>query len=110
MSEIKLDVDVDANACYIRLSEDDIAATEEFDQAGSILVDLDSNREVVGIEILGTGTKIPLTDLEHRYHIRQERSAVLNMLLPSIEQAWVVRSAPDSVMTLRKVESLAPTC
>lgn len=96
MPKIELDTSVDA--CYLRLSDGEVDSTEEFGCDGVILVDLDENREVVGIEILGTDTEIPLTELEHRYHIRADRAAQINMLLPSIKVR--VQSTPDSVTTL----------
>jgi uncharacterized protein YuzE len=58
---MKLKVDKESDALYFRLDEAAVVESEEV-QPGVIL-DFDKENRVVGIEILGIGSRVPLEQL-----------------------------------------------
>lgn len=72
---MKLEYDLNVGALYIRLSSEPVAATEDF--ADNAAVDLDSDRRVVGIEVLAADRPWPLADLLGEYPISAEEAAQL---------------------------------
>ena len=58
---MKLRIDKESDALYFRLDEAAIVTSEEV-QAGVVL-DFDKDNRVVGIEILGISTRVPLEKL-----------------------------------------------
>lgn len=83
MKDIKvaLELDLEADAAYIRLSVEAVAQTCEVNEL--ILVDLDRNGIVVGIETLGINAPIPFAELETRFHVHSDVIAVLRLVRPS---------------------------
>jgi uncharacterized protein YuzE len=59
---MRVHFDEKADAVYVRLDDSRIVESEEV-QPGVIL-DFDSTRQVVGVEILGVKRRIPLADLK----------------------------------------------
>lgn len=89
-----LEVDLEADAAYVQFSDSAVKSTMEFSE--SIMIDFDEFRMVVGIEILGTGTKIPFSLLTERAHVPTSHVEILRSLMPSIKTS-VLRSAADGI-------------
>jgi len=83
MTPIKISVAVDlqANAAYIKLSEETVVRTEPLDN--SVLVDLDANDVVVGIETLRIDAPIPFADLGTRFHVHSDVIEALKRIRPN---------------------------
>ncbi len=92
---VRVEIDRSADAAYIRLSEDTVARTEVMND--SVFVDLDKLGVTVGIEILGLGTVLPHAELQRRFHIHSSVLGTLELLEPSISDAWKVETTNDSV-------------
>lgn len=97
----RLNVDSKLDAAYLTLSDAPVARTVEFND--DILVDLDKMNVVTGIEFLTIGARIPLTELEQKFHIKSEVVASINLLLPSIETRIAITSGVDSVTRPRQL-------
>jgi uncharacterized protein YuzE len=85
-TRMSLQVDAEAGAAYLRLSDNPVARTVEF--SDDIYVDLNALDVVVGVELLDLGTAVPLDELERRFHVG---STALELLMNSI--SW---GAPQS--------------
>lgn len=59
---MKLHVDKDADALYLRL--DDSPVVESTEAAPGVVLDYNAANEVVGVEILGLSRRTPRIDLE----------------------------------------------
>lgn len=103
--KVRVEIDIQQDTAYVTLSRSEIVKTAEY--SDSILVDLDEHGVAVGIEILGTGTKLPLSDLERQFHIHSSVAPILGHLLPSIETRIQAQAAPDSVTESRSTRELA---
>lgn len=93
---VKVEVDQDADAAYIRLSECPVHRTVEVNDM--VFVDLDEFNVAIGIEVLGLGTRLPLDEIVRNYHVRSEVCDVIYLLLPNI--AWRFNTAPDSTSVI----------
>lgn len=60
---MKMHYDEKSDALYLRLDESKIIESEEV-QPG-IVLDFDTNNQVVGVEILHVKERVPLADLKH---------------------------------------------
>ena len=58
---MKIHFDQSANALYLHLNETPIASSEEV--RPGVILDFDKNDQVIGMEILNIGTRIPLETL-----------------------------------------------
>lgn len=58
---MRIEYDKEADALYIQLRE--IYVDDNIDLEEGLTVDLDENRHVVGIEILGASKKLSLSDM-----------------------------------------------
>ncbi len=58
---MKLQIDRDADALYLRLDENPIVESEEV--AAGVILDLDAKNTVVGVEILNLSKRVSLPDL-----------------------------------------------
>jgi uncharacterized protein YuzE len=58
---LRIEYDKEADALYIQLRE--IYVDDNIDLEEGLTVDLDENRHVVGIEILGASKKLSLSDM-----------------------------------------------
>lgn len=74
----KLEIDLDAEAAYLRLSDSPVATTKDVTDA--VLVDLDEFNMVVGIEVLDIDTEIPFADLTNKYHVHSDQMTALRQL------------------------------
>lgn len=74
----KLEIDLDAEAAYLRLADSPVASTKDVTDA--VMVDLDQFNMVVGIEVLDLDTEIPFADLTDQYHVHSDQMAALRQL------------------------------
>lgn len=75
-------IDNDAEAAYISMTNREVVESREL--GNGIIIDLDSMRVVVGIEILGLDTKIPFRRLVEEFHVHSEDVDILRTIQPSI--------------------------
>ena len=59
--KLKLHIDPDANAVYLRLNASTIIESQEVHPG--VVLDFDANDQVVGIEILGVKDRVPVAHL-----------------------------------------------
>lgn len=69
---MEVKIDLEAKATYIRLRHSDVAHTQRFDGAESVLVDLDDKARLIGIEILGFDTEVPVDRLAEAYGLSDQ--------------------------------------
>lgn len=99
--KIRIEVDHDADAAYVRLSDRPVVRTEEF--AERLLVDLAESDEVVGVEMLGLDPVVPLLELSTKYGLDEGLVSLIQQLLaagrvrPSLEFVGAVGFAPEQV-------------
>ncbi|MHA7240011.1 DUF2283 domain-containing protein [Arthrobacter sp. TMS1-12-1] len=93
---IRVEVDHDADAAYIALSDGVVANTVEI--AEHIMLDLDEYRVVVGIEVIRLAAQIPFSQLSTEYHVRSEVLEELRRIQPSISGFLSVTSGTDSTL------------
>ncbi|MGH9785975.1 MAG: DUF2283 domain-containing protein [Terriglobia bacterium] len=55
---MRLKIDKESDALYFRLDEAAIVESEEVEPG--VILDFDKNKQVVGIEILGVSSRVPL--------------------------------------------------
>ncbi|WP_433351719.1 DUF2283 domain-containing protein [Microtetraspora malaysiensis] len=79
---MRLDYDLDANALYIRVSDDAVSKTENIDD--ETLVDVGANGAVVGIEVIGLGREWPLGQVLSRYPLAGNDVRQLEALFPFV--------------------------
>ncbi len=91
-------VDPVANAAYVRLTGSPIFETREVNDW--TLVDLDKTGELVGIEILGLTSPIPVETLEADFQLSSETAGLLKTVARSIGGIWSHGVTPDSVRVL----------
>ncbi|MBU2602855.1 MAG: DUF2283 domain-containing protein [Actinobacteria bacterium] len=60
---MKVRFDEEADALYVRLGDSRIVESEEL--RPGLIVDLDEQGEVVGLEILDVAKRVPTADLKH---------------------------------------------
>lgn len=101
---IRVEIDHAANASYIQLSDKPISRTRCFNDR--VIVDLDDEGVVVGIEVLGLDTPLPLTDLEHCFHIHSSVVNAIQALRPTVGYAWKVATAVDPAITAHQPVSV----
>jgi len=58
---MRVKVDMESDALYFRLCEDDVENSEEI--APGIIIDYNKDDNVVGIEILGIKSRLPVEEL-----------------------------------------------
>lgn len=59
---MKIHFDQSANVLYLHLNETPVASSEEV--RPGVILDFDKNDQVIGMEILDIGTRIPLETLQ----------------------------------------------
>lgn len=93
--KVILELDLDADAAYIRLSHEAVAQTVEVND--EVVVDLDRNGVVVGIETLRVSAPIPFTELETRFHVHSDVIGALRLVRPSPQTFLEFRTGSDGV-------------
>ncbi len=97
--KIRVEVDHDADAAYIRLSDLPVARTEEL--AERLLVDLAESNAVVGVEVLGLDPVAPLLELAAEYGLDEGLVGLMQQLLaagrerPSLEFVGAAGFTPE---------------
>lgn len=78
----RLDIDMEARAAYLELSDSSVHETRQV--ASAVYVDLDEFGMVRGVEVLDLDADIPRQDLEKRFHVRAEDLARLEAIRPKV--------------------------
>lgn len=81
-TKISVEVDYNAGAAYIELSDNEIARTVEVNR--DIMVDVDEMGVAVGIEVLDLAARVPVTDLCRQFHIHSDVELAVRSVLPSL--------------------------
>lgn len=97
-SSVRVEIDPAADAAYIRLSDNPVARTTEVSEP--VFVDRDDMGVVIGIEVLGLDTPLPLDKIEKEFHVHSDVVAVIYTLLPSIRGSWNFETTPDSTYSV----------
>lgn len=92
-SSIRIELDHEADAAYIVLSERPVARTRQL--TPEVLVDLDEFEVAVGIEVLGLDASIPFDVLVSELHIHSDVIEVIKLIRPSV-QSFVLRATSAS--------------
>lgn len=58
---MRVHFDPEADALYVRLADSAVVESEEV--RPGVVLDFDENHQVVGVELLGVGRRVPLADL-----------------------------------------------
>ena len=82
-------MDLDAQAVYVRLRRAPVARTKPWNQAESIILDLDAVGQLIGIEVLGLNTDIPIDELSNAFDFSEPVIRVLKELQESMWQVSV---------------------
>lgn len=80
MTMIQQTFDLDANALYVRLSDQPVARTVQIDEG--TLVDLDDKGAVVGIEVIQPQRTWPLGEILRRFQIPADQANELRAYFP----------------------------
>lgn len=97
MSSINVEIDHDADAAYIRLSDESVARS--VDVGDDVVVDLDEMNVVVGIEMLDLDADIPYSTLVTDYHVHSDVTDLLRRLRPSISGFLSLQSMGEGATT-----------
>lgn len=101
---VQVEIDRTADAAYVRLSKKPVARTQQL--TDTVLVDLDNLDMVIGIEVLGLDTPIPIDDLTAQFHVGSTVVDTIQSLRPTIAFAWTVNTTNDSVSKRRNMADL----
>lgn len=97
----KLEIDLDAEAAYLRLSDEKIVSTRDVTDA--VLVDLDQMNMVVGIEILDLDSAIPFTVLTDKFHVHSEQMIALRQL-GRAPRSFVLNAKPQGTLKTQRTD------
>lgn len=103
---ISIEVDTTLHAAYVRLSEEKVVKSIEFDE--DILIDLDGAGRVVGIEILDSNVRLPFDELLTQYQVSTEVVGLLKMIRPDVDSYLEFTSGVDGASEARRAEELTP--
>jgi len=81
-SPVRIELDYDANAAYIALSDNDVERTVQL--TSEVLVDLDVTHVVVGIEVLSLVAEIPFDRLVHECHVHSDVIELIKAIRPNV--------------------------
>lgn len=79
---VRLNVDLVAEAAYVRLSDNKVSRTRDVTDA--VLVDLDEFGVVVGVEVLALEAEIPFGRLVDEFHVHSAAVAALRTIQPTV--------------------------
>lgn len=85
-----LEIDLAAEAAYLRLSESEVHITKDVSDA--VIVDLDEYGVVVGIEILDLDTTLPTERLIREHHVHSDQLDAVKHLRES-PKTFMLKSA-----------------
>jgi uncharacterized protein YuzE len=98
----EITIDVDARAAYIRLRRAAVASTKPWNEAESVIVDLDADGQLIGIEVLGLNTEIPIHDLARTFGFSESVMVMLKEIQESLWQvAMSTTGASDALVPAR---------
>jgi uncharacterized protein YuzE len=103
--KIKLELDQEANAAYIELSDGAVVRTCAVNR--EVNVDLDVNDVVVGIETLRVNAPIPFEDLKTHFHVRSEVLEALQLVRPNPSAFFEFCSCSDGVSSASTLQSVS---
>jgi uncharacterized protein YuzE len=83
----EITMDLDAEAVYVRVHAGPVASTKPWDEAESIIIDRDASGHLVGIEVLGLSTEIPIDELSNAFDFSE---TVIRALKELQESMWQV--------------------
>jgi uncharacterized protein YuzE len=84
-------IDFDADAAYIRLSNERVARTSRFDGSESILVKLDAEGRPVGIEVIGLQSELPIDRLSLTFNFTEHLCLWLKGVQDQLREAsWSI--------------------
>lgn len=95
--KIKLELDQEANAAYIELSDAPVARTCVVND--EVNVDLDVDNVVVGIETMRLNAPIPFVELATKFHVRSELLEALRLVRPNPSAFFEFFSTSDGAST-----------
>lgn len=104
MTGISIEVDTVVNAAYIRLSDNEVVRTVEFNE--EILIDLDDMNVVVGIEVLDEGAALPFEELHTRYHVHNDVLELLQLIRPDVSSFLELSQGSEGSTQSRSVQRL----
>ena len=90
---ITIEVDTRLHAAYIKLADEPVVRTVEFNDL--ILVDLDQYGVAVGIELLDEGAQLPFTELVDVFHVHSDVVELLRLIRPSVASYLQLTSGSD---------------
>lgn len=97
---ISVEIDTSVNAAYIQLSNEKVAKTTQLTEA--LIVDVDANGAVVGIELLDLGCPLEISTIRSQFPLSDEAIAVLRRLRPSLANVTAQASAPHRASALTR--------
>lgn len=100
--KFSVSVDLDANAAYVAMSDEEIMTTR--DASDEVLVDLDRFGIVAGIEFLRIDAEIPFQRLIDEFHVHSDDVEKLRSLRPSI--AGRMQIAAEGTSSFARAEPL----
>ncbi|MGW5456232.1 DUF2283 domain-containing protein [Nocardia sp. NPDC003979] len=109
MAIVEVQIDHNAGAAYIQLSDALVDRTEEV--SDNILVDLDTMNVVVGIEVLSLTAQFPIEKLKRDYHIHSDVVVMLQGIRPSVStfmSSFSSSGGHTKMMTEMAAEEQAP--
>jgi uncharacterized protein YuzE len=77
-------IDEAAQVAYILIRDAEVAHTRPFDDEEMIILDLDADHALIGIEVLGLNTVIPIDELAFAYHFPEPLKATLRSIQETI--------------------------
>lgn len=99
----KLEIDLDAEAAYLRLADSAITSTKNVTEA--VLVDLDELNMVVGIEVLDLDTAIPFSVLTDKFHVHSEQMVALRQL-GRTPRSFMLNASPQGTLRTQRNDRL----
>ncbi len=90
---VLVQIDPQADAAYLRFTGNRIASTRSFNDR--ILIDVDAAGQVVGVEVLGLSTEIPLEQIGRLFQMAPHPWQLVTLVPGPVPKEWVVEVFPD---------------
>lgn len=103
--QVRLEIDQDAQAAYIKLRDGAVVHTESVAQ--DVVVDLDEYGIVLGVEVLSLTADIPFGVLSQRFHVHSEDIDALRRVQPSVAGFLSITTGTDSTIRASERKPLA---
>jgi uncharacterized protein YuzE len=92
-------IDVNARAAYIRLLRAPVASTQPFNEDESVILDLDVDGRLIGIEVLGFNTEIPIHALASAHGFSESMIVLLKEIQQSLWQVAMSTAGHGDALT-----------